>query len=66
MTLRPHPHALSPSRPSNEEFDRNVRDAMRDSANAVSVAWLASECRRARFQETQLREELESVQQRDR
>jgi hypothetical protein len=56
--LERHPDAVSPVRPSNEEFDRNVRAAMRDSANAISVAWLASECRRARFQETQLVEEL--------
>ena len=56
--LEPHPHAVSSVRPTNEEFDRNVREAMRDSANAISVAWLASECRRARFQETQLLDEL--------
>jgi len=61
MPLFTHPHAPAPVRPSNEEFDRHVREAMRDSANAISVAWLASECRRARFQESQLREELESV-----
>jgi len=54
-----HPHAPAPVRPSNEDFDRHVQEAMRDSANAISVAWLASECRRARFQETQLQEELE-------
>ena len=54
-----HPHASTPVRPSNEEFDRSVREAMRDSANAISVAWLASECRRARFEETQLLEEIE-------
>jgi len=61
MPLFTHPHAPAPVRPSNEEFDRHVREAMRDSANAISVAWLASECRRARFQESQLLEELESV-----
>ena len=52
-----HPHASTPVRPNTEEFERNVRAAMRDSVNAISVAWLASECRRARFEETQLREE---------
>ncbi len=62
--LERHPHAVSPVRPSNEEFDRNVRSAMRDSANAISVAWLASECRRARFQETQLLGELARVKSR--
>jgi hypothetical protein len=30
-----HPHASTPVRPSNEDFERNVRDAMRDSANAI-------------------------------
>ena len=54
-----HPHAFIPVRPSNEDFERNVRAAVRDSGNAISVAWLTSECRRARFEETQLREELE-------
>jgi hypothetical protein len=58
-TLKAHPDAVEPIRPSSEEFDRNVREAMRDSANAISVAWLASECRRARFQEAQLLEELD-------
>jgi hypothetical protein len=57
-----HPHASTPVRPSNEDFERNVREAMRDSANAISVAWLASECRRVRFQETRLREDLERVE----
>jgi hypothetical protein len=57
-TLKAHPDAVEPVRPKNEEFDRNVREAMRDSANAISVAWLASECRRARFQETELLQEL--------
>ena len=40
MPLFTHPHAPAPVRPSNEEFDRHVREAMRDSANAISVAWL--------------------------
>jgi hypothetical protein len=62
MAMLTHPHASTPVRPSNEDFERNVREAMRDSANAISVAWLASECRRARFQETQLREEVERVE----
>ena len=57
-----HPHASTPVRPSSEDFERQVREAMRDSANAISVAWLGSECRRARFQEMQLREELERVE----
>ena len=61
MPLFTHPHAPAPVRPGNEDFEGHVRDAMRDSANAISVARLASECRRARFQESQLREELESV-----
>jgi hypothetical protein len=61
MPLLTHPHAPAPIRPGNEDFERHVRDAMRDSANAISVAWLASECRRARFQESQLLEELETV-----
>jgi hypothetical protein len=56
-----HPYASTPVRPSTEEFERQVREAMRDSANAIRVAWIASECRRARFQESQLREELERV-----
>ena len=60
--LQSHPHAPSPVRPSNEEFDKNVRDAMRDSSNAISVAWLASECRRARFQESQLLEALQRTE----
>ncbi len=29
-SLERHPHAVSPVRPSKEEFDRNVREAMRD------------------------------------
>jgi hypothetical protein len=57
MAMLTHPHASTPVRPNTEEFERNVREAMRDSVNAISVAWLASECRRARFEETQLREE---------
>ena len=57
-----HPHASTPIRPSNEDFERNVREAMRDSANAISVAWLASECRRARFQEAQLLEALQRTE----
>lgn len=57
-----HPHASTPVRPSNEDFEQNVREAMRDSVNAISVAWLASECRRARFQESQLREEVERLE----
>ena len=61
-----HPHASTPVRPSNEDFDRHVREAMRDSANAISVAWLASECRRARFQETQLLEALQRMEGRGR
>jgi hypothetical protein len=61
MAMLTHPHAFIPVRPSNEDFERNVRAAVRDSGNAISVAWLASECRRARFEETQLREELERV-----
>ena len=56
-----HPHASTPVRPSAEDFERQVREAMRDSANAISVAWLASECWRARFQEAQPREDLERV-----
>jgi len=61
-----HPHASTPVRPSNEDFERNVREAVRDSANAISVAWLASECRRARFQETQLLEALQRTEGRGR
>jgi len=61
-----HSHASTPVRPSNEDFERNVREAVRDSANAISVAWLASECRRARFQETQLLEALQRTEGRGR
>jgi hypothetical protein len=61
LAMLTHPHAPTQVRPSNEDFERNVRDAMRDPANAISVAWLASEWR-ARFQESQLREEFEKVE----
>jgi hypothetical protein len=64
MAMLTHPHACIPVRPSTEDFERHVRNAMRDSTSAISVAWLASECRRARFEEIQLREELERLERR--
>jgi membrane-bound lytic murein transglycosylase B len=38
---------------------------MKDSANASTVAWLASECRRARYQEEQLRAAVERRRRKD-
>ena len=48
-------------RPNDEELTRNIRAALQDSANSITVAWLASECRRARFQEQELRRQLEEL-----
>ena len=53
---------LTSFRPTDEEFTEHVRDAMKDSANAISVAWLASECRRARYQEIQLAAAVEMLE----
>jgi hypothetical protein len=55
-----HPPTLD-LRPPDEDFHRNAREAMTDSANAISVAWLVSECRRARYQEEQLRPIVEGL-----
>jgi hypothetical protein len=58
-----HPPTLD-LRPTDEDFHGNAREAMTESANAISVAWLVSECRRARYQEARLRAEVERLTQR--
>lgn len=52
------PRDVASIRPTDEEFVKNANEALKESGNSIRVAWLASECRRARFRELQLAVQL--------
>jgi hypothetical protein len=50
-----------PVRPDDEVVSQHVAIILRESPMSVAVAWVASELRRARFAEQELRARLDSL-----
>jgi hypothetical protein len=50
-----------PVRPSDEVTAQHVATVLKESPMSVATAWIASELRRARFSEAELRARLDSL-----